>query len=410
MTTRIRVGIEDMGICLPPYVDAQKLAELRAEQTGNQDWIQKPKKFGVEKFSVLYRTDVVEVAAKAIIDLLERTDIKPKNVAGIYPSTESGLDMMRPLGIYILKKLKREGYDFGSNIETGESKFSCVSSSYALYHCWDHIMLHPDRTLIVVAVDRAIYERGTFAELTQGGGGIALPVTSNPWLALDFNKVGVFTEDIGSDLCRPPGQKTPTVNGKLSIYAYLRAISEAFKDYKRKTGKKEILEELHWLLLHNPYRLMIEDGVAYLLLHEKYNEILNEASSQMASSVLESLPNIYELAQPQYSRTREILRNTNLFKEFFQDKVEPSTIATAGCGNLYTAALPLQVMSLATYGHPKEGDIAGAIGFGASCGALSYTGEFMSVLNFDLKEKLKNRKEIPPKEYDFWREYEEHKS
>lgn len=407
--TEIKVGIEDMAIYIPPYyVKAEDLAKKRAQEKEIpvEKLLNKFRKLRTTKFSVFYETDIVEAGTKALLELIQRNDLRLKDISRIFTATESSLDESKPLGTYIFGELEKRGHKI-SHIETRESKFACLAGCYDLYDCWNYVFLHPNRQAIVLCVDEAKHDLGSAAEPTQGAGSIAILISANPSLVtLDFNKVGVFTKDV-KDFYRPPGKETPIVDGWLSIYSYLYAMREAFDDYKRKTGEEKILDKLAWLLFHNPYGLMVEDFLSYLLIHEYRNTkiwkgILQEIGmEEPTSSGVEAYRD--ETARKQHSEFRKRFRKTDLFQSFFKKKVEPSVLASRQIGNLYTSSLFLQLASLTTYGEPKKGDAINFWGYGSGSGSLSYGGTFENRLDFRLEEKLQKRKRLPIEEYELWR-------
>lgn len=404
-----KVGIEDMGILIPKYfVDAGELVTKRAEEKKfpPEEAIEKIRKLGIEKFSVFYQTDVVQAGVQAILELMERADLKPKEISRIYTATETSKDEAKPLGTFLIGELEKQGYNF-EHVETRESKFACLAGSYDLYDCWNYVVLHPERKVIVLCVDEAKYDLKSAAEVTQGAGAIASLLSANPSLVtLDFSIVGVFTTDV-MDLRRPPGKETPIVNKWLSIYAYLHTMREAYDDYKRKKGEEMILERLRWLLFHNPYGLMVEDLVSYLLIHtyrdsQIWGELLEQIGmEEPAKSGLEAYSD--EKARKDHNEFRKRFRETKFFQDFFQKKVEPSVIVSRETGNLFNGSLLLQLASLTTFGKPRRGDEIGFGGFGCGCGALAYRGKFENILDFKLEKRLEKRKKLEIEEYDRWR-------
>lgn len=408
--TGIKVGIEDMSIHITKhYVERDDLARKRAKEReiSPDDLIEKIRNLRIERFSVFYQTDIVEAGTEAILELMQRNNLEPKDISRIYTPTESSLDQAKALGTYIVGKLKKHGYNF-SHVETRESKLACLPGSYDVYDCCNYVELHPDRKVIVLCVDEAIYDQRSGAEPTQGAGAIALLISANPSLViLDFSNVGVFTMD-SMGYYRPPGKETPIVTSWVSIYDYLYCMREAFDDYKRKTGEQEILGKLDWLIFHNPYGLMVEDFLSYLLIHEhrdtkNWKDILKQIGmKEPTKSGVEAYRD--KITREKHRKFREKFRKTKLFQRFFRKKVEPSVIASRQTGNLYSGSLFLQLASLITYGKPKKGDLISFWGFGSGSSSLFYQGRINNPSDFKLKEKLKNREKLEIEEYERWRQ------
>jgi len=423
-----KTGPQDMVVHLPKYyVDAKELAIKRAQERNvpSEELLRKMKNLGVKSFSVFYETDVVKEGARAITELLERNNLDLEDISAIYVATESSIDEAKPLGTDILGELGKNGYR-NENIGIIEFKFACVSGSYAIQFACNYVRLHPNKKVIVLCVDEAIYDVGSRAEATQGAGAIAILITANPALVtLDFSKVGILTID-GTGYRRPTGKKTPEVT-RDSIYEYLYCMRGAWDHYKLQEENewpwknlprlilgRSILNTLRWWLFHNPYGLMPKDFVSLLLIHEyrlskEWPGIIEEmkrisGKKEMKEPVGSGVEAYFnEETREQHSKFRALFRKLPLFTEFFEQRVGPSVIASEKTGNLYTGSLFLQLASLMTYGKPRKGDKIGFWGFGSGAGSLFYTGTLESKPNFNLEEKLKNRKKLSIEEYELWR-------
>jgi len=410
-----KVGIEDMAIVLPPfYLEAKDLAEARVKvnstSTDTEELFEKYKKLKIEKISVLYKTSLIEIATKATWELIQRNNLRPDDVSLLLTATESALDQSKPLGTFVLGSLERD-YNWRVNhIATCELKFTCAAGSYGLWLAYNSIISNPTTKVIVLCVDEAKYDLGSPSEPTQGAGAIAILISANPSLiALDFNNIGVFTMDT-KDFYRPPGKETPITDGWYSIWCYLKCMREAFDHYCsiRVIEKQKYLEGLNYLVFHNPYGLMVRDFVSYLLIHtiretEQWPEIVKEIGSEPVGSGVMAYEE--ENTRREHAQFREKFRELPVFKEFFKKKVLLSTIASQQVGNLYTASLPLQLISLYTFGNLKRFDRIGFWSFGSGAGALFFTGEVISSnKNFNLREKLENRTRLPIEEYERWRQ------
>ncbi|MCD6402265.1 hypothetical protein J7L36_00195 [bacterium] len=405
----MKVGIEDMKVFVSPYyVDAKELAELRAKEVevSAETLIRKYKKLGIKSFSVFYDVDIIETASNLILELLERNNLSPKDISKMYTATESAIDNSKPLGTFILGELEKHG-----NFErwaTRESKFACVAGSYDLWDAVNHVRLHPKEHVIVLCLDEALYEPGEPGEPTQGAGIIAMLVgSSNPAIELDFNNVGVCTRHT-FDFYKPLNRKTPIVNGWESVYAYLYAMREAWDHFKARSQRPNLIREVNYLLLHNPYGLMVKDFMTYLFIHEMrahqfFKELCRKiGSSEPVGSGVKAY--LTEETRRKHAEFRKKIRETEEFKRFYAKKVGASVKASELMGNLYTGSLFLQLASLETFGKPKPepGDEIIFFGFGSGSGSLVYNGIYRGPLKGvkSLKEELRNRKKLKISEYE----------
>lgn len=388
-------GIDSMAVYIPKYyVDAGELAEKRGVS---------PEKFrqglGIERFSVFYRENLVDAGVNAVSRLLERSE--SEKISRFYVATETALDEAKPLGCFILGRLK--GYDF-QNVESLELKFACVAGSYAVYDCWNYLKLHPDRKAIVLCLDEARYDLRSAAEPTQGGGAVALLLGAEPGLvSLDFSSVGVFTGDI-NDFYRPFGRETPIVDGDLSVYTYLLAVKEAYRDLKQKLGKDLILDQLDRLVFHVPYPKMIMHGLSFLLRHEYRNteswKEIRKETAEPEPEVAGSATLFDENFRERDRRFRKALMKTQWFEEVFQEKTSASLIATSQTGNLYAGSIWLALASLFEYGEPEAGEKVGFGSYGSGAGTLAFQGTVKAGEKMVLEEQFSKRQKLSVEEYE----------
>ena len=61
------------------------------------------------------------------------------------------------------------------------------------------------------------------------------------------------------------GSEYPTVDGKLSIECYLKAVEECYKKIKEKCQKKSILGDIDYFCFHSPFYKMVQKAFFKLL-------------------------------------------------------------------------------------------------------------------------------------------------
>jgi hydroxymethylglutaryl-CoA synthase len=272
---------------------------------------------------------------------------------------------------------------------------ACVSSSWAIISGWEHVMINPNKMVIIVNTDEAKYALESRAEPTQGTGSLAILMKANPSLVelyCKYNQVGCSVVDT-YEYYRPPGIEFPIINGDLTEKTFIARIKEAYQDYVEKTGEDRILSELKAINLHTPFPGMVGKTIGYLLAH------LEEEKIKEFCSVIG-----LELGKEPEDIFQKKFRASTFFQKFYLERVEPGLRACSQTGNLYTAALPLSLMSFLTYGNLKKDDLVGFGGFGSGSEALVYKGRCVDPRkNFNLKEKLANREPLDFGEYEKWR-------
>ena len=167
---------------------------------------------------------------------------------------------------------------------------------------------------IVVATDIAVYEDGP-ARCTGGAGAIALLIGPKPKIV--FQRERATFMDNAYDFYKPnpstctiiKGSEYPTVDGKLSIDCYLRAIEECYRKLKEKCGNKNLLN-MDYFCFHSPFYKMVQKAFYKLI------KIENSSLSDKEC----------------YTR--------------FMEKVHPTLHISQRIGNIYTGSLFSCLISL----------------------------------------------------------------
>ncbi|BDC35826.1 MAG: hydroxymethylglutaryl-CoA synthase family protein [Candidatus Methanoliparum thermophilum] len=417
------VGIDDISIAIPKrYIDTRELADLRGIP---------PEKYtegiGVKRIAILTDETVDSLAADAIIDLIRKNDLNPKDIGRIYTATESSMDESKPLVCFVLGRMEEKlGQEFKLNhIQGLENKFACIGGSYSLYDTCNWILsdMNDGKVGIVVCADEARYDVNSSGEPTQGAGAVAMLVKDNPRLiGLDFSCLGVFTQD-NNDFYRPFGKRTPIVNGELSNFSYLFAMRSAFDRFKKKYEEKDrssvLIDFFDYLVFHTPYPKITKHGLAFLFRHElrgteRWERICKELgirSNGLVENVQDKIEDVFsnkELMDEDYA-IRKKLFNLPEFADLYKNKVESSLFAPTNIGNTYTASIFLSLSSLLELQYRKKRlEIGKKIGFGAygsGSGSLVFYGtlaeEYASIVSkIGLIKKIEDQEKLPISEYE----------
>lgn len=243
----MNVGIESLSIYVPRYLlDLADLADRRGVSSTKF-----PRGLGQELMAVpAPDEDVVTMGANAALQAIEGVDRDA--IDTVIFATESGVDQSKAASIYVHRLL-----GLSSRCRTFEMKQACCSSTAALQMAMSTVALRPKRKVLIVASDVARYGLGTAGEPTQGGGAIAMVVSSNPKVARLDPEIGVFTDDV-MDFWRPNYKDEALVDGKYSIKVYLNALEQSWKDYVSESGRS--FGDFDRFCYHLPFTRMAEKG------------------------------------------------------------------------------------------------------------------------------------------------------
>ncbi|MFW5887657.1 MAG: hydroxymethylglutaryl-CoA synthase family protein [Bacteriovoracia bacterium] len=363
------VGIDSIALHIPkPYLDLQgewlkARAPIFTSNDENKLVSKLNKSIGITKMAVPdAHEDPATMGAMAIKNLLDANQIDLKEVGHIAVATESGVDHSKSISSSIIGMLGLHYQDQSNHIGAIEYKFACVSSTYAL-EAGLSLLESPRYNypyLIVVCTDVAKYRLEENAEYTQGAGAVALLLSKNPrLLSIDNKPMGTFTLD-EYDFYRPLWSDYPMVDGKHSLSVYNKSLIEAYKRFVA-NDKKESNAANHFdhFLFHVPFPNMSRYAAAELL----YSEQL-----QAINDPLERKNHLKELL------------NSESFKSFFDNKIEPALGLSKEIGNIYTGSLYLALVSLIE--NAKNNDIelknnkAVFLAYGSGSSSKVFSGEF----------------------------------
>lgn len=288
----MNVGIDKMSFfSTDMYLDMIDLAKARGED---------PNKYlfgiGQKKQAVIPNTqDVVTMAANAC-DLIIN-DKNRNQIDLIIFGTETGIDNSKSAAIYLqnMLGLNRKARAF-------EIKQACYGATAGLQMAKEYVSNHPNKQALVIGSDVARYGLKTPGEVTQGGGAIAMIVSSNPSM-LEFEGPSTFYSDDVMDFWRPLYRTEAVVDGHYSNDIYVNFFNKVWDEYKSITGLS--IDDFKAMVFHLPYPKM---GLKAL------KSILPEAADSKQAS----------------------LKQEFIFSRYYN----------ANVGNLYTGSLYLSLLSL----------------------------------------------------------------
>ena len=195
------VGIDDIAIHFPRlYMDMKDFADLRGEDYGKLN-----KGLGLKAMSIPdVHEDTATMGANAVMKLIDRNGLNPRNIGRMYLGTESALDGAKPTATYIVDMLtqrysERYGEDCFRNCDVVDMTFACIGAVDAMHTTLDWVARSNDddeRLGVVIFSDNAKYALESAGEYTQGAGGGALLIRRNPRLLEIPDCIGVSTTPV----------------------------------------------------------------------------------------------------------------------------------------------------------------------------------------------------------------------
>ena len=420
-------GIDDIEIYIPRlYIDAEDFAKARG-----LDPVKLQKGLGVSQMAIVdSNQDPAILAANACLKIMQKNKLSPEDIGRLYVSTESAFDESKAMNSYVIGMLEQV-YGQGAFEHCGgiETKFACVSGSYALYDNtnWIRAGEAEGKHALVVVSDIAKYDMGSSGEMTQGAGSVVMLLNDNPRLLAFDPKVTATSIKDEYDFYRPFGKETPIVHGQYSNMLYMIQVRKAVEAYKKKvvsTGLikiepgETIVDHLDYIHMHLPYSNMGKKALAYLVRHEwrqlpRWKRVLSEIGIEEPipkdpRGTIESVLGDEEFMTKDHEFTK-LFTKTPEYQEVYESKLASSLIASTMIGNLYTASLYLGFRSSLEYEYQKGIDLEGKrVGFGSygsGSSAMVFSGVIQSgyeeiVKNMNLVAELEDRRRLTLEEYE----------
>jgi hydroxymethylglutaryl-CoA synthase len=324
-----------------------------------------------------YHEDAATMAAMAAIRLIDEQRIDPRDIGLIAVGTESAVDQSKSIAAYVLGMLERY-YDVSlPNVGTPQYQFACIGATYALESALARLRAGDDATryALVIATDVSRYPLLSTGECTQGAGAVALLLSESPrLLEIDSGRTGTVTRD-ERDFFRPNWSRTAMVDGKYSVDLYLDCIEAAWRHRAERIasagdalGGAERYDHFDFILFHTPFPKMAEYAAARIL-------GLLWAGDPHWGPLVQGL----EQGGRDRRESERLLRASPRFRAEFERKVAPSLVLARRIGNVYSASLPLALVSLLEATR-DQGDLTGKralfFSYGSGASAKVFSGRF----------------------------------
>ncbi|WP_294213986.1 hydroxymethylglutaryl-CoA synthase [uncultured Chryseobacterium sp.] len=393
-------GIEAAAYYVPSlYLDIKELAEQRGIEPAKLE-----KGLGLHKMALPdVHEDAATFAAEALLRLIRDHKINPKEITRIYLGTESALDAAKPTASYAMQMVEEVLQDeFGErcfrNCDVVDMTFACIGAVDALHNSLDFVRANPEQKAVVIASDYAKYELASSGEYTQGGGAVALLISSKPDLIEIDNQWGVATESV-FDFFKPRRHfrkehlsnapetfpdtievftDEPVFDGQYSNQCYQDRIREAYQHYQEISGKEKPYENWKYLIFHLPYAF-----------HGK--RVFTEIYS-MENGLSYSTP-----------EEQKAVAKSEDYLQLISDKIEKSQRASSEIGNMYTASIFMALLSALQTSFDEQEDLAGKeigfLGYGSGSKSKVFAGTVSKnwkniVSKWNLFDHLKQRTAI----------------
>ncbi len=250
-TAATPIGIHDLEITTTHHV--VDLADL-ARSNGTD-----PAKYrlglGQDQFSFpAPDEDIVTMGAAAALPIIERHGVE--GIRTVMFATESGVDQSKAAGVPVQRLL-----GLPSQVRVVELKQACYGGTAALQAAIGIVSRNPSERVLIISSDIARYQLDSPGEPTQGAGAVAMLVAANPALLEIELAAGIFTDDV-DDFWRPNDSTTAVVDGKLSMSAYLDALTGAWNDLQDHGGAG--IDEIDRIIYHQPFTKMAKKAQAHL--------------------------------------------------------------------------------------------------------------------------------------------------
>ena len=420
-------GIDDIAVYVPKlYLDADDFAQLRGIEATKLR-----KGLGVHQMAMVdSNQDPACFAANACLRIMQNNKLSPDDIGRLYVSTESAFDESKAMNSYVVGMLEQI-YGQGAFEHCGgvETKFACVSGSYALYDNtnWIRAGEAEGKSALVVVSDIAKYDMGSSGEMTQGAGAVAMLLNDEPRLLAFDPKVTATSIKDEYDFYRPFGKETPIVHGQYSNLLYLIQVRKALEAYKKKIfssglikvgATESILDHIDYLNMHLPYANMGKKALAYLVRHEwrslpRWKKIIEkigmpEPAPKDPRGTIESVLGDQEFTKKDYEFQKKFT-NTDEFRHIYESKLASSLIASTMVGNLYTASLYLGFRSTLEFEFQKGIDLSdkrfGFGSYGSGSSAMVFSGiiqpEYKQLVKgMNLEAEIGPRTRVSPGQYE----------
>lgn len=275
------IGIDALSFYVPENrIAIADIISLRSEEdTHIQHILQRAQKTTHQEYLRLNDSwqDSVCLAAQSALSLIADAEVDISHMRYVNTSTETPVDVSKPLSMFMLGIFKQRGHTFPRNLVSYQTQHACAGGSISILQILSMMSTDCKKNshALVTMSDISRYRTHTSAEITQGAGAVSLCMCENPrLLEIDIHVVGYSSEDV-DDFFRPVDSPVAIVKGSYSIQCYISAVYEALLDYAQHADMslEEVFQQVDYLVFHTPFATMPSLAIRYILKrHLRYSE------------------------------------------------------------------------------------------------------------------------------------------
>lgn len=359
------------------------------------------------------REDINSLCLTVTHRLLERYNVKPRDIGRLEVGTETILDKSKSVKTVLMQLFEPHNC---TDVEGADTTNACYGGTAALFNAiaWVESSAWDGRLALVVAADNAVYSAGS-ARPTGGAGAIAILVGPDAPLVFDRGLRASCMKH-AYDFYKPNlHSEYPVVDGRLSIQCYLSALDSCYQLYREKARRKNpgespvTLTNFDAMLFHSPYCKLVQKSFARLA----FIDFLNMPKNQIPDSYKDVMKfHAVKLEDTYFSQDIEKIF-MQLSKTDFEQKTQPSLLIANQVGNMYTPSVYSGLVSLLISKPINElaGNKVGIFSYGSGLCSSMYSltiakntqessslSKIVTALSY-VKSQLEGRHSVSPEDY-----------
>ncbi|CAL1265309.1 unnamed protein product [Larinioides sclopetarius] len=404
-----KVGIIDVEIYFPSYYVDQNELEIHDNVSKGKYTIG----LGQSKMGFCSdREDINSLCLTVVEQLMQKRGLSYSQIGRLEVGTETIIDKSKSVKTVLMELFKESG---NHDVEGVDSTNACYGGTAALFNsvAWVESSAWDGRYALVVAGDIAVYAEGN-ARPTGGAGAIAMLIGPNAPIVLERGLRSTYMEHV-YDFYKPNlMSEYPTVDGKLSVQSYAKALDKCYDGFCRKAEKLHktkgnskkcfTLKDLDAMLFHTPYCKLVQKSLGRLA----FNDFLRNSGKLIFISKCRDL----KLEDTYFNKEVE-KAFVDRSRTMFEKMTKPSLLIAKEVGNMYTPSLYACLVSyIASQSiEALQGIRVGMFSYGSGLAATLFSLCFSDDISKgsplramhdslkNMKHRLATRMEISPKTF-----------
>lgn len=352
------------------------------------------------------REDIYSMTLTVCSKLLKNYNIDTANIGRLEVGTETLVDKSKSV-----KSVLMQLFGENTDIEGIDTLNACYGGTNAVFNSinWIESSAWDGRDAVVVCGDIAIYDKGA-ARPTGGAGTVALWIGPDAPIVFDSAR-GSYMEN-AYDFYKPDfTSEYPYVDGKFSLYCYVKALDKAYEAYSKKAIKQGIVESPV-----NGKTVNVLKHFDYNVFHVPTCKLVTKSFGRLVYNDYRNQPDLFPEVDTKFATMNyeESLLDKTVEKTFVSVskkehdvRVKPSLIVPTNTGNMYTASVYAALASLlCNVGSDSlQGKRIGLFSYGSGLAASLFSVTVQGDINkitqiLDVMNKLENRITETPETYE----------